>query len=104
MLNIDFDKLTDEQLDKIASDFKNLNNKIINNMTVKDLKYFLNKLGDKYDDHELMVVISKPNQIGGTPKVGVKYVSSGFDFDNGTILIETQNTLIEKPKKNDNRK
>ena len=99
MINIDFSKLTDEQLDKITSDFKNLNKKIRNNMTVKELKEFLNKLDDNYNEHELNVVISRPNAIGGTPKVGIKFISVGFDFDNGTLLIEPQNTLIEKPKK-----
>jgi microsomal dipeptidase-like Zn-dependent dipeptidase len=99
MINIDFSKLTDEQLDKITSDFKNLNKQIRNNMTVKDLKEFLNKLDDNYNDHELNVVISRPNAIGGTPKVGVRHIGIGFDFDNGTLMIETQTTLIEKPKK-----
>jgi predicted nuclease with TOPRIM domain len=55
MINIDFSKLTDEQLDKITSDFKNLNKQIRNNMTVKDLKEFLNKLELQENYNDMLV-------------------------------------------------
>jgi hypothetical protein len=72
-------------------------------MKLKDLRDLLNKMGDRHDEDEVLVEVYRKNSMGGTPAVKVRSANSGFDWDNGRFIIQTENPVMEitKNKKRD---
>jgi hypothetical protein len=62
-------------------------------MTVKELREKLLSASDRFDDNEVCVVITKPNNMGGIPTVNVKLAAFGFDWNNGQLLLWAENDL-----------
>lgn len=50
------------------------------------------------DDYDVKIVLDSYGHIGGTKTEDVKYVSFGFDWDNGKFLITPENTLTSLTK------
>ena len=68
-------------------------------MTLEELKEFLeHALRHQRHDPTAMqigIVVQTAGSVGGTPTVGVKNLSIGFDWDNGKILIYPDKDLRE---------
>jgi len=67
-------------------------------MKLSELKQhidFLIEHGYKHDDPEIRVIISTSGSIGGTPTVGIKSITSGFDWDSGKIMISTLDPIMK---------
>lgn len=59
-------------------------------MKVKELKAILSHLKD---DDELVVSVLNQGKIGPSASVKVTNICSGFDWDNGTVIIYTEQPL-----------
>jgi len=68
-------------------------------MKLSDLKELVNRLITR-DDPEVVIKIKYPfTTIGGTPSVPVKYISSGFDWDKGKLIIIPTEVLSKPDEK-----
>ena len=63
-------------------------------MQVKELKSLL-QIPKLSDDLELAVVVKQSGSIGPSASVAVKYMSVGFDWDMGKILIYTEEPVAK---------
>ena len=66
-------------------------------MTVKELKDKLNSMHEIYDDNIICVKVIRRGSMGGTPTVGVRSISNGFDWDSRRCIIHTDKDIIEIP-------
>jgi hypothetical protein len=46
-------------------------------------------------DWQVVIPVYRVGAVGGTPSVGIKIVTSGFDWDNGRIFIRPETELRE---------
>lgn len=69
-------------------------------MKIKELKAVLNSIGDRYDDWDLAIPLSKPS-IGAIATCKVRSISFGFDWEHGKALINPEGRLNEKTKPED---
>lgn len=56
-------------------------------MTLKELRDKLLSASSRYDDDNVCIVITRPNNIGGIPTVNVKLATFGFDWNKGQLLL-----------------
>jgi hypothetical protein len=63
-------------------------------------KLLANHSDGRKDDYTLRVKIAKPS-IGSIATDDVTYVGFGFDWEQGSLLISTENRLVPKSKKED---
>lgn len=76
-------------------------------MKLSELKTIINSIDDDRLDREVVISVTTVGYVGGTPTVKVKNVFSGFDWDNGKLIIcpevklrEINKDEIETLKKN----
>lgn len=62
-------------------------------MNACDLANNILRAGENIRTNEARVVVFSPGSVGATPSVGIKSVVCGFDWDNGTLLIHTDEPL-----------
>lgn len=55
------------------------------------------------DDCDVVIEISQPNAIGGTPCVDIRYAGQGIDWDGGKFIIHPS-TILYKDKNNVDKK
>lgn len=73
-------------------------------MTCKDLKYKLDtlcKLGHANDE---VVIVLADKSIGAHASAGIESVFSGFDWDNGRILVRPTRRLVSEERSRDVQK
>jgi hypothetical protein len=62
-------------------------------MTLKELRDKLLSASSRYDDDNVCIVITRPNNIGGIPTVNVKLATFGFDWNKGQLLLWSETDL-----------
>lgn len=72
---------------------------MVSKMKLSDLiKIVTEQKIDSREDYEVKIVLDSYGHIGGTKTEDVKYVSFGFDWDNGKFLITPEQTLTSLTK------
>lgn len=64
-------------------------------MNAGDLANNILRAGENARANEARVVVFSPGSIGPSPSVGIKSAVCGFDWDNGTLLIHTDEPLTQ---------
>lgn len=64
-------------------------------LTVGSLAEIIMQRDSRHFDKKVRVCIHSPGAIGGTPSVAVVSAGFGFDWDNGTFLINTDEKLTK---------
>lgn len=62
-------------------------------MTVKELRDKLLSAPSRYDDDDVCIVITKPNNMGGIPTANIKLATFGFDWNKGQLLLWSETNL-----------
>ena len=66
--------------------------------TVSELKSFIDNIAENHKrelESTVEIVIVSQGSIGGTPTVKIKDIACGFDWDNGKLLIFTEEPVIK---------
>lgn len=70
-------------------------------MTVDSLKNKLEFYANHGHSNDVVVIELKEPSIGGIACTGIKHISSGFDWDNGKIIITCDDAVLRYKKDRD---